>query len=193
MTLQAYLSLALQTVTNPREVARLLMSMRLTREALFTAFALVVVLNAFMYAASLQLAGPGELDFLQNPVMFLFLQAVTLGATIVCLTWAGRGIGGAARMDDMALLMIWMQSLRVLVQLAVMLIILVSPAIASALVGLSMVLGLYIAASFVNEAQGFDSFGRAVLSMVMGVLGAVFALSLLLTLLGVQPNGLTVG
>lgn len=56
MSAAALLSLAWQTIVAPREVARLLISLRLSREVLLTGFALVVVLNALIVGL-MQLGG----------------------------------------------------------------------------------------------------------------------------------------
>jgi len=189
VTLQGFLSLAWQTVQTPRDVARLLLAARLGRDALWTAFALVCTANALVYGTSLAMAGPGSIDFLQSPSLFLAMQALVLAGTILCLTYAGRGLGGAGRVSDIAVLMVWMQALRVLVQLIMLGLVVISPVLASMLVGLSLVLGIWIALNFVREAHGFDSLVPAGLTMIFGFAGAIFGLSIILTLIGVDPNG----
>ncbi|NNU97871.1 YIP1 family protein, partial [Anoxybacillus sp. EFIL] len=52
MTLAGFLRLAVNTVTAPRDVARLLMAMNLPSQALWLGFALVIVLNTLMFSAS---------------------------------------------------------------------------------------------------------------------------------------------
>ncbi|MBS0123970.1 YIP1 family protein [Thetidibacter halocola] len=191
MTLQGFLSLAVQSVTAPRQVARLLLSIDLSREALRTAFALVIVLNAIVYALSQILSGGAVPVLLASPVVFMVLQGATLAGTIAAIAAIGRGLGGAGRIEDIALMMIWLQALRLLAQLAILLVLPLSPALGSALVGLATVLGIWIAAHFIDEAHGFDNMWRAILTLVLGVLAVIVALSFLLTLAGVDPNQVT--
>ena len=190
MTLQGYLGLAAQSVTAPREVARLLLSQHFPREVLLTAFALVCVLNTMLYCVSLLLPiGAGNAPLVIAPAAFLVLQALTLAGTIGALTLAGRMLGGRAEIPQVALLMIWMQGLRVLVQAAFVLVAPVVPAMGSLLILGATALGVWIAVNFLDEAHGFDTLLRALMTLILGVLGMAIALSVLLTLLGVVPNG----
>ena len=190
MTIQGFLSLAVQSITAPRQVARLLLAINPSREALITGFALVTVLNALTYGASTVLSG-GDAMLAIRPTLFLFLQGATLAGTIVAVTFAGRGIGGAGRLEDVALLMIWLQALRVLVQGFILLLLPISVELGSLVVGIATVLGIWIAVHFVDEAHGFGNLWRAVLALILGVVATVFALSILLALAGVNPNGVT--
>lgn len=56
MTLVGFLRLAFNTVSAPRDVARLLLAMNLPSQALWLAFALVIVLNTLVFSVSLMLS-----------------------------------------------------------------------------------------------------------------------------------------
>ncbi|WP_420325608.1 YIP1 family protein [Mameliella sp.] len=190
MTLDGFLKLALQSVTNPREVAALLLSIRPNREALFTGFALVVVLNALLYGLSILLDPTGAPAFIGGPVSFLVMQGLALAATILALTWMGRLFGGRARVEEVALLMIWMQGLRVLVQAATLLVVPLSLALAGLVTMAATALGVWIAVNFLDEAHELRSLLRALAVLVLGMLAMAFAVSLILTLAGVTPEGM---
>lgn len=191
MTLDGFLKLAVQSVTNPREVAALLLSIRPGREALWTAFALVVVLNALIFSASLLMDPAGIPAFLSSPVVFLLMQAGALAASIVALTWTGRLFGGKARIEEIALLMIWMQGLRVLVQAAMLLVVPISLSLAGLLTMAATALGVWIAVNFLDEAHELGGPLRALAVLVLGMFAMAFVVSLLLTLAGVTPEGMT--
>tara|TARA_R100000750_G_C2329663_1_gene89663 strand:- start:65 stop:649 length:585 start_codon:yes stop_codon:yes gene_type:complete len=191
VTPEAFLKLALQSVTNPREVAALLLSIRPGREALWTAFALVVVLNALIFSASLLMDPTGVPTLLSSPVMLLVLQGAALAGSILALTWAGRLFGGKARIEEIALLMIWMQALRILVQGALLLIIPVSLVLAGLGTMAATALGVWIAVNFLDEAHELGGPLRALAVLVLGMFAMAFAVSLLLTLAGVTPEGIT--
>lgn len=191
MTLQGFLALAVQSVTAPRQVARLLLSINPSREALWTAFALVVALNGLTYAVSLLQSGGAIPALLQSPLVFVALQAATLAATILGLHYAGRALGGAGRLEDIALLMIWLQALRVLAQVFILLLLPLSAGLGGLAVGAATAIGIWIAIPFIDEAHGFGNLWKAAATLVLGVLAAIIALSIILTLVGVDPNGVT--
>ena len=192
MTPAAFLRLAVDSVTAPQDVARLLLSLRWSREALLLSFALVVVLNALVFSATMLLAPPGdaELSLLASPMAFMFTLAGALALTIVAFTLAGRALGGTARIEDMAILMIWMQALRVLVQVAMVVVLAISSGLAALLIVATSALGIWILAHFINQAHGLDSLLRAVLVLLLGLTGTALALAFLLTLTGATTMGL---
>lgn len=191
MTMNGFLRLAVQTVTAPRDVARLLLSIRPGREALLTGFALVVVLNALVFSAS-QLLSPAPMPAaFSNPAVFAAMQAAVLGATILALTWTGRLLGGRARLEEVALLLIWMQALRVLAQALLMLLIPASTVLGAAVFMALTVVGIWILLNFLDEAHEFGGLLKAAAVVGLGLLAMAFALSILLALAGVDPNGMT--
>ena len=189
MTLNGFLSLAWQSVVAPRDVARLLMAMTLGREALLTAFALVVVLNALVFKASLILS-PGSVGVLDNPGVFVALQASALAASIAALTLIGRWSGGAGRWDQIAVLLIWLQALRVAVQVVLLALLPISPALGVFLVLAASAAGVWILLNFVAEAHGFETLAKALLVLILTALALTFALSTLMALTGLTPTGL---
>ncbi|MFZ7089635.1 YIP1 family protein [Primorskyibacter sp. 2E233] len=192
MTLEGFLRLALQTVTAPREVARLLLSLRLPREALVLGFALVVVGNALVFSVSLVLSPPNvALGLLGNPLSLMAIRAVVLFATILCFTWGGRMFGGTARFQDMALLLIWLQALSVAVQVVFSLVLPLAPGLSSLLVFAATAVGAYITVNFIDEAHALASAGKSVMVMIFGLIAMAIGLSILLSLLGFTPTGLT--
>jgi len=192
MTPNAYLSLAVQSVTAPRDVARLLMAAKLPREALGTAFALVVVLNALVFAVADQLLAdePGG-GMLGVPMVFLALQGLTLLATILFMTWTGSLVGGTARLEDMAVLLIWLQSLRVLMQVVLVIVLPVAPALGGLVMLGASAAGVWILLKFIDEAHGLNNMFKAGLVLIFGIVGMAVALSVVLAILGITPNGLT--
>ncbi len=189
--MDGYLKLALQSVTNPREVAALLLSIRPNREALLTAFALVVVLNTLVFSGSVLLA-PGTVPaFLTNPVAFLAMQAVVLAGSILGFTGVGRIMGGRGRLEEVALLMIWMQGLRVLVQLALLVLTPLSPGLSGMATMAATAIGVWILINFLDEVHELGNLLKAVAVMILGVLAMAIALSLLLAFAGVTPEGMT--
>lgn len=192
MTAQALFDLGLETIRAPRLVARHLMGIRMSREALLTAFALVVVANAALFGVGLVLDPPpsGVPVFLASPVGYLLVEAVSLAGTIMALTWVGRLLGGAGRMADVALLLIWLQALNIAVQAVTTLALLALPVLAGLIVMLAFGIGLWIMVNFIDEAHGLGSPFKAFLVLVLSVVALGFVLSVILVFAGVTPEGM---
>ena len=192
MTPKGFFNLAVESITAPREVARLLMSINMNREAILTAFALTIVLNTLVFGVTLLMAPASENVpfFLASPTGFLAAETVTLGGTILAFTIMGRVLGGSGRLADMALLMIWLQILNVLVQVFTIALIPVSEAMVGLVVLVSSGVGIWILVNFVAEAHGLPGLGRALAIVLLGLLALGFTLSLLLVFAGVSPEGI---
>ncbi len=190
MTPAAFLSLALQTIAAPRDVARLLMSANLSREALLTAFGLVIIASGLVFHVS-NLLSPGPVPvMLADPIRFVILQAVVQGATIAALTGMGRIMGGTARLSDIAVLMIWLNAIRVVVLVLLSVLMMVSGLLSMLVIFAMTALGFWITLNFIDEAHGFENLFKAFGTLVLGLLAMAFALSFLLTLAGVSPEGM---
>lgn len=192
MTAQGLFALAWQTVIAPRDVAKLLISLRLSHEALLLAFATVVVLNALFFSVSLMISpAPSPLQpMLGNPVIFMLSLGGSLAIVAVAITWTGRALGGTGTLEEVGVLVIWLQMLRMIVQV-VMLLLLPLNAAAGALVAfLSAVAGIWILVNFIDAAHEFGSLFRAALVLLLGVTGMALGLSLIFSLIGVTSTGM---
>ncbi len=192
MTPTAFLNLAWNSLVAPRDVARLLLSMRLSHEALLLSFALVVVLNALVFGLSV-LATPTLPDqalAITSPVILMVMLGGVLGVTTVGLTWMGRALGGTGRIEDVGVLLIWMQALRILVQLVMLVVMPISAGLAALVVFGATAAGVYILVHFLDEAHSFGSLRRALLVLLLGVTGAVLGIALFLSLIGATTMGL---
>lgn len=189
--IQAALSLALQSITQPRQVARWLIDLRLSREALVTGFALVVVINSLLFGVSV-LLDPAPLPwFLARPAVYGGLQALSLIATLLGLYFGGRVLGGQASVQDITVLVIWMQILRALRQVLLLVLLPISAVLGGFLLSLTSVIGIWIMVSFVDEAHGFSNLLKSLGAIIIGLFGMAVVLSILLILLGIDPSGIT--
>ncbi|UMA66181.1 YIP1 family protein [Roseivivax marinus] len=191
MTLNGYLSLAWQSVIAPRDVARMLLSLRLGTEAIACAMALVVVLQSALVGVSVQLAPPDDealMPLLSQPMVFAGGLAIVMVATIVAMTWSGRGIGGTGRLRDVALLVAWVQGLDVLVQALLIVLAPIAPGLAGIVSLAASAAGIWILINFLAEAHGFEGLGKSALSVLLAVTGLALGIALFLSL-----SGATVG
>lgn len=193
MTLTGFLQLAWQTVLAPRDVAKLLLSLRLGHEALLLIFGTVVVLNTIIFTLTSMIEPPTEalMPILGNPVIFMLTMAGTLAITAIAITWCGRALGGVAQIEQVGLLILWLQAIRMIVQAGVLVLIPLSQGLAGLVVIAASALGLWILVNFIDEAHGFGSLGKAALVLLLGVTGMALGLSLFLTLIGATTMGMT--
>lgn len=189
--IQAALSLALQSITQPRQVARWLIDLRLSREALVTGFALVVVINSLLFGVIVLFEPEPQSWFQARPAVFGGLQALSVFATILSLFLGGRVIGGRAAIEDIAVLVIWMQVLQAAAQAVVLALLIFSTVLADFFSLLTSVVGVWITVSFVDEAHGFSNLLKSLGAIIIGLFGMAVVLSILLILLGIDPSGIT--
>lgn len=185
MTAAGWRQLAVVSVTDPAAAARALIALRPPREALWTALVLVAVLNTLIFVLSGMLVpGPSPLPaMLSSPVIYFAIVAGGLVLTVYAIFWTGRAFGGQGALEDILVLIVWMQSLRVLVQVAALVLVLTAPLLSALLVFAAALIGLYMLVHFIDQAHRFGSPGRAIGVLIASVLAIVLGLSVLLSLL----------
>ena len=192
MTPEAYLRLAWQSVIAPREVAQLLLSLRLGHEALLVSAALVLVLNTALVRASALITPPDPAiaPFVEQPLTFFMGLGGILALVALVLTWCGRALGGEGRIEDVGVLMIWLQGLRVLAQIVMLVLVPLAPALALVVSLGASAIGLWILVNFVAEAHRFETLGKAVFVLLLAVTGLALGMSFFFTLIGATASGM---
>lgn len=178
--------LAVMTIKDPANAARIVMATRFPREALWTALALAAVLNTLMFSLS-DLISPAPSPFptvFQVPVFYLAVIGFGLVASVYALSWIGRIMGGQGGLDDIMSLLIWLQAMRIAVQAVAIVLSVTIPVLAVLLSLAASLMGVYITLHFVNEAHRFGSLGRSAVVLIGSAVGIVVFVSILLTLVG---------
>lgn len=176
--------LVVLSVRNPAEGARVLMGLNLPGRALWTALALVAVLNTILFTLSnILFPGPTPLpEVLTAPTVYLAVVFGGLALTVYSIFWVGRMLGGQGALADILVLIVWLQALRVAVQAVALVLMLVVPLLSGLLVLAAGLIGVWMMVHFVNEAHRLNSLGRAVGVLVASLLAIVVGLSVLLSL-----------
>ena len=176
----------LMSVTNPAELARRLIAMQLSREVLWTGLALAVVANTLLFSLSgMLMPGPaGLMPMFGSPFTYLVMVTGGLILTVAAIYWAGRMLGGTGRFDDVLVTVLWMQFLRILVQVATLLLSLTIPLLAMLLVLVATMLGLYITLHFIDQAHRLNSLAKAGGTLILSILMMAVAMSVLIALFG---------
>jgi Yip1 domain len=191
MSFQDWRDLAITSVKQPASAARTLMEMGFGTGILWNALVLVAIGNTLLYAIShTAMPGPSPLpDVFSVPLVYFTIVAGGLALTALSIFWIGRRMGGKGSLADVLVLVVWLQTLRLVVQVAVLVLVLVAPLFSVLLVFAAALIGVYILVHFVDQAHRFKSTGRAAVVLIASLLAIVFGLSFLLSLVGGFAGG----
>lgn len=189
MRFDTLLHLIGQSIIAPRDMARRLIDANLSGEALWTAGALVVALNALVFGLSHMAYGPAQ-PMILSPALYAVLLALVLGLLAPVLAFTGRLLGGQGRAPQIAVVLFWLQGLRSLAQVVILLLLPVSPSLSSLVLMATVGLGLYLTLIFVDEAHGLNNLFATAGALILSTVGLVLALAVALTALGLSPTGM---
>lgn len=182
------------TVQSPRMAARRLMEWRLPTTAVWLAVALMAVVSALLSCASLLLAPeptepsmiePSILAMLQNPLQVAVVQAVVMVIMAMLAQGVGRMFGGRGQFADALVLIGWTEALLCVLQLAQIVLMLISPGLAAATGLFGMILFVWVLSNFIAELHGFASAGK----VLVGIIATVLAVSVLVAFALVALEG----
>ncbi|KPN62436.1 Yip1 domain-containing protein [Aliiroseovarius crassostreae] len=180
----------LQTVPEPRKVARDLFDLPVSRKARWLSLWLLLVFAAaagvvshLLYPVDAAVFGP----VLSDPMVLGAIEAAFLVSGVFMIYLIGRLAGGQGSFDDALTIAIWLEFVLLVFQLASLVFSLFAPALAGILMVMSSVLFFWILSHFIAESHGFRSAGLVFAGIASTMVLAVFALSFLLVLLGVEP------
>lgn len=177
--------LAILTITAPAKAARQILEMQIPRNVVWLVLLLVAVSNTFLFIlSSMLVSGPSPLAFLvESPFTMLGLSASGLILMSFSIFWAGRMLGGKGTIDGVMALVVWLQILRLLLQVAVLVLVLIVPFLVALLLLVAVVMGFYILLHFVKEVHQLGSLAAAagvfLFSMVVIVLGLAVIIAFL--------------
>lgn len=184
--------LAVETVSEPRAVATRLMGLGMPRSALWQLVVLVVVLSVIL-AQLTTLVAPRAMGMemmLGGPLMLGLVQVALTVLLVFGTFYIGRAFGGTGRFDDTILLIVWLQVVMILLQLLQTALLMVLPPLAAVVGVAGLVIFVWIFINFVATLHGFASLGLVFAGSILSLLGTLFGLSLVLTLIGVSAPGM---
>lgn len=183
-TLSGLLQAARFTVQDPRAGARAIMAMGLPMGARWLALAFAAIGSTLLTVVAVRLSPmgsePAVAEVLSRPIPLAVMQAVVLVVAINLIHWIGRSGGGRGSFADALVLMVWLQVILMLLQVAQLLLELVFPPAAEVLGLVGLALFLWLLTNFVAELHGFKSLGRVFAGIIGTVFGLSFALALVL-------------
>jgi len=183
--------LALLTLRDPRAASDVILSWNIPKEALWTAVALVsVIITILSTLSNILFPVPAPLSaIVGNPFVYFMVAAGGFVATVHAIYWTGRMMGGRGAVEDLMVLLLWLQALRAAAQVGILVLLILAPAIATFLVLVVAVATLWVFVHFISIGLQLNSIFRALVVLFVGAAVLVTGLSLFLSLIGVSALG----
>ncbi len=193
--LAVLLPLAWQSLRDPREAASAVLSIGVPRHAILPAGLLVVVLSVVLTAIAEMLLpslppadGAAEARRLGSPFALLALLGGTLLAYVFGVFQVGRAMGGRGSLLETVLVMVLLQFVILVSQVAEIAIILLVPGLAGFFAVGVAVVALWINVNFVSVLHGFTLM-RAFGAVLIVSLALAFAALVMLSITGAGVEG----
>ena len=174
------------SIRAPREAAAQIVALRLERDVLWTALALVAVINTFLITLMIEFSGP----VMPLPGYFtrpLALFVLIAGLTVVyvhAMYWAGLTIGGKGALMDVLAVVVWFQILRALAQVVLIAVSFLLPSLGALGSLVVAIWGFWIFLNFLSVALQLPSVWHALAVLVISFVGLILGLGVLTAVLG---------
>ncbi len=183
--------MALQTVPEPRKVARDLFALAYPRAVLWQVLALILVASSFMGVIS-SILFPVDPDLMgplfSNPMLLAVSEASISVMTVFAIYWVGRMAGGTGLFKDAILTVIWLQFVLLIVEIGVLFFGLFAPMMATLLWIMGGTLGFWILTHFIAEMHEFRSPGMVFLGIILTIFAMVVVMSVVLAMIGIGAD-----
>lgn len=190
---QSWMRAVWTSIMEPSDSARKVVAMDVPRDALWTALALIAVLNVILLAG-LQMLSPAPVAF-QDSVFTLapFAYVTIIGVFLVLFVggifYVGRWLGGVGTLTATLAIIVWFQSISLTLEAIQLVLVLISPAIASIFGLLSLGALIWCFVNFVNVLHGYENLGKSIIAVMMSLIGTAMVAGIVLAVLGVGPAG----
>lgn len=184
-------ALAVQTLRDPKSAAAEIMSWQIPRTELWMAAAVVAILSTFMSTLSNAMMPVPEpiAGLVDSPFTLFMIIAGGFLVTVHAIFWTGRMLGGSDDMDDLLALLVWMQVLRAVAQVLILLTVLLMPFLASFFVLFVGIATLWVFLNFISVGLQLNSLLRALLVLIAGAVAMSLGFSILFSMIGVSALG----
>lgn len=179
-------------IIDPATAARLALDWRLGLGNMWMALALVAVLNVLMLAL-LQAASPmpvmSQGGMMLTPFSYAMIITIFLFLLVYTIYHVGRMMGGQGTVEDSLTVIVLFQSISVALEAVQVLLVLISPQIASIFGLVSLAVLIRCMVNFVNVMHVFNSLGKSFATLLFAVIGTALIAGIVLTVLGIAPTG----
>lgn len=171
----------------PRAAAADLIALGIPREVLLPAMLLVVVLSVIINAVAEALA-PSLMSTVTHFQMTVFLLALFV-AFALAMCKVGQALGGIGQCQDSLLLAVFFQAIFIPLQIFQVVLLAISPVLASFLALFLFVLGIWVNINFIAALHGYSSLGKAFGVMILSSLVVAVVMMLVAPLVGISLFG----
>jgi hypothetical protein len=188
---QTWMRAVYTSILEPTKMAQKAIALNLPREALWTALALIAVLNVILLAL-LQMLSPAPIAFEEqafalSPFAYVAIIGVFLVLLVAATFQIGKMMGGVGTFTATLAIIVWFQSVSLTLEAIQLVLVLISPAIASIFGILSLGALIWCIVNFVNVLHGFENMGKALTTIVLALIGTALCAGIVLAILGVGP------
>ena len=181
--LKYWVQLGIRSIPDPRGVLGELRRRNYSVRDMAMAAALVAALGVIFFEGTMLLAPvegqDGTLLGIKSPIGAFVFQYAMILVTAVVVFFGGRMFGGKAGFDDSLLAVTWLQFVMLLVQVVQMVALILVPPLGLLVFMTALILLVYLLVNFIMEIHGFKN----PMAVVAGVIGAFFAIALVLSIL----------
>lgn len=185
-----------QSVAAPRDAARTLIGLNLSRLVLWQALALVTVVSVLLVAVTQGPMPEIAPDATQPIEITPFAYAMILGSSLVLLVFAlfytGQALGGTGSFAGTLTLVIWLEVLAMCVRIAQFALSIFGSGLDLTISLVGMALLFWALLNFIAELHDFESIGKALLTLVLAVFGISLGVALILSAIGVAGGPIDV-
>lgn len=191
--LQSWMRAVWTSIMEPTAMAQKAIDLNLPREALWTALGLVAVLNVIMLSL-LQLVSPAPIAFEEqvlvlSPFAYVAIIGVFLAMLVLGVFYTGKMMGGVGTLEGTLTIVVWFQSISLTLEAIQLLLVIISPAIASIFGMLSLGALIWCFVNFINVLHGFGNLGKSAVAIILALIGAALFAGILLSVFGIGPVG----
>ena len=184
--------LAQNSLRDPALAVRQLQSLNLPMQARWMALAVVVALSAILGTLAMQIFPQPAEGGLDIPVLSPLVLAVLRAGVIVLTAWliatVGRAFGGQGDFPDSLLIVIWLEFLLLIAQVAQVVLMLVLPSLGDVLSMAALMVIAWPSVQMIKALHGFSS----AIQVFIGMIGTTLLILIFLTVLagafGLMPQ-----
>ena len=183
--------LVIDSFVRPRQAAQQVLAAGLPEARLIEAAVLVTCVGMVLGYAALWLS-PGTLDvtaaILSNPLFGALAQLTVMAVIVVLTVWLGRFFGGSGQVWGALALVVWLNAMMVLIQVAQLVALAVAPPLAAIVAVVTIFWVFWAYANFVAELHGFRNAVMVLGAVVVTAIVLFFGTAMLFAILGITPQ-----
>jgi hypothetical protein len=180
------------SLVSPREAARAVLALGLSRDLLIQAAAAITALAVILSYLAV-VVRPGDVDqvsaaILANPLLGAAVQFGIILIVAVVTARVGAMFGGRGDLDGALAIIVWLNAMLVLIQSLQLAALIFLPPLAALIALATVIWLLWALANFVTELHGFQNPLFVLGGVILTIIVLFFGLAMILAILGITPQ-----